>query len=234
MLKKYFWFVAIITGLLCQGVNAASSPMVEKHVFTPGQESEKEVQPEPAKIINPKELQKQFIFSGVIIGPKGKQALIRETGGKPADGPKNKPYSIGDQIKGMTIKDIGSNHIILAGQEGETKLNLYNGGKARPSPSVIAQEPQSRPPQPNQPQPDLPKMPPAQPEPGGHPGGYGVSKTLPAPVPPEVGGSSVVPGGESPAPNPFADAMKKAAERRVDGANQPPGNVVNPFMNLAQ
>lgn len=232
MLKKYFWFITIISVLLCQGSNAASSPMVERHVFTPGQESEKEVQPEVAKVANPKELQKQFIFSGVIIGPKGKQAMIRETGGKPADGTKNKPYSIGDQIKGMTVKDIGSNHIILAGQEGETKLNLYGGSKPRPSPPAIAPEPpQSKPP--NQPPPDPSKMPPSQPEPGGPPGS-GVNKTLPGPAP-EVGSSNVPPGAESPPGlNPFVDAMKKAAERKANRADQPSGNTVNPFMNLAQ
>lgn len=230
MIKKYFWFITVISCLLCQSAGAASSPMVERHVFTPLQESEKEVQSEVAKIANPKELQKQFIFSGVIIGPKGKQAMIRETGGKPADAPKNKPYSIGDQIKGMTIKDIGSNHIILAGQEGETKLNLYGGGKPRPSPPAIAPEPPSKPP--NQPL-DPSKMPPSLPD-SGAPPGSGVNKTLPGPAP-EVAGSNEAPSGEPPSGlNPFVDAMKKAAERKASRVDQPSGNAVNPFMNLAQ
>jgi hypothetical protein len=215
--------------------------MVERHVFMPAQESEKEVQADGAKTINPKELQRQVIFSGVIIGPKGKKALIRETGNKTADASKNKPYSIGDQIKGMTIKEIGSNHIVLAGQEGETKLNLYNGGKPRPSPPVIAPEPPVQPPQaPGMTiQPNLPN--PSQalplPETSVQAPGTAINKPLQGPVPgpvPEAGGSKIVPGGDPSANNPFADAIKKAAERKANRADQPSENVANPFGNLTQ
>ena len=173
MYNKYFWSVTIICCLMCTGVHATSPPMVERHVFTPAQESEKEAQLDPIKAVNPKELQRQVVFTGVIIGPKGKKVLVRETGNrepgnKTADIIKPMSYGIGDQIKGMTIKDIGSNYLILAGQEGETKLNLYRGEKARPSAPAPAPEPPSPPAQPpgGMAQPNDPSHPLSAPEPG--------------------------------------------------------------------
>ena len=230
--------------------------MVEKHLFAPSAESEKESTTEVAKAINPKELQRQIIFSGVIIGPKGKKALIRESGGKPADSPraetgksdaaKNKLYAVGEQIKGMTIKDIGSNYLVLAGQEGETRLNLYRGEKSRPAAPVIAQETTSHPPQsPPQP-PGVPGQPnsPGEPSPPSTPTTHDVSGpgaagpgpgNSPGSSQPDVNTSTAAPGSDAPPANPFAEVMKKAAERRANRPDQPSsGGMSNPFMNLPQ
>jgi hypothetical protein len=253
-MKRIIWLPLIIYALFVQHAFATPPPMVEKHIFTPSAESEKETTIEAAKAINPKELQRQIIFSGVITGPKGKKAMLRDSG-KPADVPKaeagktdavkQKLYAVGEQIKGMTIKDIGSNYVILAGQEGETKLNLFRGEKARPAAPVIAQESTAQPPQAQQHPPGTPGGPaspgdhaqgPAN-EPGG-PGAIGPpspDRTAPSNQP-DAGAAAAGTGSDAPPPNPFAEVLKKAAERRANRAEQPSsgGGMSNPFMNLQQ
>lgn len=254
-MNKIPWVVAVICAAWLQTADAASSPMVERHVFTPGTESEKEATVETAKAVNPKELQRQLVFSGVINGPKGKKALIREIGNKQADPAKpdagktevtkNKTFGIGEQIKGMTIKEIGSNYLVLAGQEGETKLNLYRGEKARPVAPVIAQETSQQPPgSPPQPPgmaagPGQPNSPdPAHPSHGGGPAEPGVFGPGPdksaTPSTPETNTPGASPATSDAPPNPFAEVLKKAAERRANRADQQSGGPANPFLNMQQ
>lgn len=257
-MNKIPWIATIVCVAWIQCADAASPPMVEKHVFTPGTESEKEVSAEIPKPVSSKELQKQLVFSGVIIGPKGKRALIRETGSKPVDpakpdagkteSAKNKSFGVGEQIKGLTIKDIGSNYLILAGQEGETKLSLYRGEKTRPVPPVIAQEPPQHlqppgqspmptglaagPGQPNSPD----QTPPSPGADGGGPAVFGPGPDRSSPgSTPDASNAKSSPSADAPPPNPFADVLKKAAERRANRvADQPVGGPANPFMNLQQ
>jgi len=252
MKLKILFYISLGCFLLFQIASAASPPMVEKHVFTPGADTEKEAQPEVAKAVSAKELQKQIVFSGVIVSPKGKKALLREVGGKAehakpepgkTESQKGKMYAVGEQVKGMTVKEIGSNYLILAGQDGETKLNLYRGEKSRPAAPVIAQETsQQQPPgSPQQPpgaaagpgQPNSPDQP--QDSPGGAPSSFGPGPDKAGtPSSPDTNTPAAPPPGGDAPPNPFAEVLKKAAERRANRADQPSGGPANPFMNLQQ
>jgi len=105
----------------------ASSPMVERHIFSPepdGKGSHKS----PMAL----KLEKELLFTGVIISSQGKWAIIREKG-KRKDEEVSGLRKEGDEIKGMVIKKIASNFLILAGEGKEVRLNLYHEGKPRPA-----------------------------------------------------------------------------------------------------
>jgi len=105
----------------------ASSPMVERHIFSPepdGKGSHKS----PMTL----KLEKELMFTGVIISSQGKWAIIREKG-KRKDEEVSGLRKEGDEIKGMVIKKIASNFLILAGEGKEVRLNLYHEGKPRPA-----------------------------------------------------------------------------------------------------
>ena len=104
----------------------ASSPMVERHIFSP----------EPGVTGSHKsplalKLEKELMFTGVIISSHGKWAMIREKGRK-TDLEVSGRHKEGDEIKGMVIRKIGNNFLILAGEGKEVRLNLYHKGKPRP------------------------------------------------------------------------------------------------------
>ncbi len=120
----------------------ASSPMVERHIFSPepdGKGSHKS----PMAL----KLEKQLMFTGVILSSQGKWAIIREKGQQKGEEVRGLRKE-GDEIKGMVIKEIGGNFLILAGEGKEVRLNLYHEGKSRPaiaagseSPPVSAEKP---------------------------------------------------------------------------------------------
>ncbi len=105
----------------------ASSPMVEKHMFSPEPDL-KRSHKSPLAL----KLEKQVVFSGVIISSRGKWAMIREKRRK-ADSELRGLHKEGDEIYGMVIKEIGNNFLILAGEGKEVRLNLYHEGKQRPA-----------------------------------------------------------------------------------------------------
>ncbi len=114
-------------------VFADISPMVERHIFTPGNVVDQKEAGFPTSYVPVEKLQKELLFTGSMITPKGKYALISEN--QKSDNTKMKSiFKEGDQIKGMTLKEIGANYILIAGKEGDMRLNLYKGIKNRPSP----------------------------------------------------------------------------------------------------
>ncbi len=104
----------------------APSLMVERHIFSPEQDG-KGTHKTPMTL----KLEKELMFTGVIISSRGKWAIIRETG-KKKDEKDSGLRKEGDEIRGMLIKEIGSNFLILAREGKEVRLNLYHGGKPRP------------------------------------------------------------------------------------------------------
>jgi hypothetical protein len=101
--------------------------MVERHIFSPEPDFKGSYK-SPLSL----KLEKDLIFSGVIISSQGKWAMIRETG-KGRGPEKSGLHKEGDEIKGMVIKEINSNFLILEGQDKEVRLYLYHEGKQRPS-----------------------------------------------------------------------------------------------------
>jgi hypothetical protein len=131
------FMIICLLALLTQSVPALGEnapPMVEKHIFSP--ETVRKIPLEDKKSPVVKQIEQQIIFTGVIISPDGRRAMLRE---KVVRGGKRQPelYKEGDEINGMTIKQIGSNFIILAGQGKNVKLNLYQEAKVRPAPPAL-------------------------------------------------------------------------------------------------
>ncbi len=101
--------------------------MVERHIFSPEPDM-KGTYKSPLAL----KLEKELMFTGVIISPKGKWAMIREKGST-KETEVSGLRKEGDEIQGMVIKEIGSNFLKLAGQGKEVRLNLYHEGKLRPA-----------------------------------------------------------------------------------------------------
>lgn len=105
-------------------------PMVEKHIFLPGPEDAAEVKSPQAE-----RLEGELLFTGVIITPEGKKALVQEKAkgrrgvDQPAEGGLLKE---GDAINGFSIAEIGPNYLLLSGEDGDLRLPLYGGEKNRP------------------------------------------------------------------------------------------------------
>jgi hypothetical protein len=123
-------FTAFTANVLCAGTSA----MIERHIFAPDNISNTSEEAGPA-VSAPvaAALEKELLFTGVLITPKGKQAIITES---TKNEPKKQKHILkeGDQVKGMTIKEIGPNYVLLAAKESNTRLNLYKGAKPRPAP----------------------------------------------------------------------------------------------------
>ena len=164
--------------------------------------------------------------------------MIRETRRGPNAGEEKSMLKEGDEIKGMTIKEIGSNYLVLLGQGKEVRLHLYSEAKQRPAP------------------PAEPKVPetaaveqgsaPGQAPPGASGSGAKVSKpgapSTPGTAerarrpldrrtqPPSAPGSTEGGKPTGPPSNPFTEALKNAAQQQsTQGAQQSvPAN--NPFL----
>lgn len=215
--------------------------MVKHHIFMP--EKQETARPEPAKEKSPevKKLERELLFTGIIIGPDGKQAMIHE---KPRHrGKEVENDSLlreGDEIRGMTLKHIGRNYLVLTGQGGDVRLNLFQEGKKRPPPP---REPKTA-------------MPPVI-APGGRQQGVGAVPPIQAGRPAQPGRSqatmrtgihgsapqrplpnqTITPGqgnqspgnaqGSAPKRNFFGQALKSAQQLNTGTGRR---NVVNPFL----
>jgi len=104
-----------------------SSPMVERHIFLPEPDTTGSYK-SPLTL----KLEKELMFTGVIISSHGKWAMIREKGRK-TDREVRGRHKEGDEVKGMVIRKIGNNFLILAGEGTQVRLSLYHEGKQRPA-----------------------------------------------------------------------------------------------------
>jgi hypothetical protein len=208
-----------------------ASPMVERHIFMP--EEQEGANPESVKEKSPEveKLERELLFTGIIIGPDGKRAMIREkTHPRGKEAEKASLVREGDEIRGMTVKEIGSNYLVLAGQGGDVRLNLFQEGKERPAPPP---EPKAA---------EVPAVPPTT-APGAQQEGAGDKQPVQAgqPVQPKASTKAGTPGqatrtvppaqtaipGQQ-AENPFANALKKAQQQNVMEGRR---NMVNPFLD---
>lgn len=194
--------------VLCAGAPA----MVEKHIFTPENvvSSTNEEAGPAAPVTAGASLEKELSFTGVLITPRGKQAIISEN---IKNEPKKQKHVLkeGDQIKGMTIREIGPNYVLLAARESSMRLNLYKGAKPRPAPvadTVKADIPNQLAQQ-GVPKADVNNNVPV-PDP---PQGESKEKEMPVSVSPFGGGPKpgepVVQQKPSAAPNPFTEILNK-------------------------
>uniref|UniRef100_A0A7C4RNE3 Type II secretion system protein GspC N-terminal domain-containing protein n=1 Tax=Desulfatirhabdium butyrativorans TaxID=340467 RepID=A0A7C4RNE3_9BACT len=206
---KRMTLIIVCAGIWLSAVCAwAAPPMVQKHIFTPGPEAEENKPAAPAAAepkkptIDPK-LKTEILFTGVIIGPKGKIALCREAKDKNTKLQKRE----GDTILGLTVKRIEPNYMLLADADGkEMRFNVYQSDRKRPD----------APP---------PPPPPAQPQAG--PAGQPGQPNAPAGASGSAGGAAaaqggqVLPGpagaqpGQQPA-NPQADSQQQQNAARVN------------------
>ncbi len=132
---------SFLTGLIiwiaAGPVLAEPVPMFDRHIFTPDAISEqKEEAPVPIAAVG-SALEKEILFTGVMITPTGKQAIISENAKNEKTRQKH-VLKIGDQIKGMTIKEIEPNCVLMASKENTVRMNLYKGLKVRPAPVAEA------------------------------------------------------------------------------------------------
>jgi hypothetical protein len=224
-----------------QSASAEPSPMVQQHIFAPDQGLEQKAPPiAPVDVAG---LEKDLIFTGVLLTPKGKQAILAETV-KNEKGMQKQKHIMkeGDSIKGMSIKEIGSNYLLLSSNENLVRIKLYAGIKSRPiaPPDTAPADAGSAanptgavklPPAGNQPQNAVPAPPGSKMDmkPKIATGG-----SLPPIVPIDnTGNGAFGGGGENPGQqqasqqttsNPFLDVIRRSSENA-----QPGGAGANPF-----
>ncbi|WP_028323404.1 hypothetical protein [Desulfatirhabdium butyrativorans] len=206
--------ILVLTGILSVSASYGwtAPPMVQKHIFTPGPEAEenKPAQPPAAEqkkpTIDPK-LKTEIVFTGVVIGPKGKIALCREAKDKNTKLQKRE----GDTILGLTVKRIEPNYMLLADADGkEMRFNVYQSDRKRPDAPPVPQAAQAPPAQPGQPgQPNA--------RPGGAPGVAGSPGGPPLPGP--AGQLGQAPGNPT-AGNQQANPQEQQNAARVNAFKQ--------------
>jgi len=103
--------------------------MVEKHIFSPRTEVTGRYGKRESSKTN--KWERSLVFTGIIISPRGKLALIKE---KDRSKEKSQLYKEGEEVNGMIIKEIGPNYIILSGEGKDVRLSLYKAEKKRPRP----------------------------------------------------------------------------------------------------
>jgi hypothetical protein len=127
--KCVFWGLFVIAAA---GPSFAETPpMVDRHIFTPENTTEQKPDTGPGPV-DGSDLFKDIHFTGVMTTSKGKQAIIVESSKKDKDKKKH-VVKEGDSIKGMTLKEIGTNYVLIVTKENTVKLNLYKGTKPRPT-----------------------------------------------------------------------------------------------------
>ena len=129
---------------------AQEPPMVEKHIFSP----DTEIAESPKKGASPKanKLEGKITFTGVIISPQGKRAIIKQKGEYRKEGnDRSSLYKEGDEIDGMTLKEIGGNFVVLLDEGKEVRIKLYTGDKRRPVPPSQPKVRKAPPPKPRAP-----------------------------------------------------------------------------------
>jgi hypothetical protein len=225
--------VTLVLALPCQTL---ASAMVDKHIFSPEPDSAVGSQEVPRAL----ELERELLFSGVIISPQGKWAMIQERQ-KRHDSEESLLRKEGDEINGLVIKHIGNNYLILAGKGGEVRLNLYGGNKNRPAPPS---EPETAQVQTEGGKTDTPgatvRTRPDEEERG--PSRVGPDRRTTTGTTSARTRNDGVPMSEKAQPgksagstNPFAEALKKAMQRaqeRGETTNQSQPSPNNPFLEL--
>lgn len=210
---------AIFLASFCIGSGAIASEMVDRHIFSPEKDMGKPEGKASAESPKAKELKKTLNFTGVVIAPTVKYAMIKDRRAK-RDEQVPSLRREGDEIQDMTIKEIGSNYLVLSDKNGDVKLSLYQGDKSRPAP-------------PPEPKPEPEEKKPAEKKPGDAKaakpagakgtGNKGAAKKAPTVIKPATGKTAPKAGSGS---NPFLDAMKRAKE---SGESATPS--ANPFLD---
>jgi hypothetical protein len=229
----------LVIGITAGTIYADKVPMAERHIFLPESPADQKEEAVAAPAVTVSALEKEILFTGVLLTPNGKQAIISENV-KNDKSKQKRLFKEGDQIKGMTVTEIGPNYVLMANKENTVRLNLYKGVKTRPAP---APEPVNN--QPTSAKPGMsadaqsgtskndskttnanpPQGAPADKEKGSPFGG--ANKTVKA-VQDNPG--SVNPGSTG---NPFADLLKSGAEQRNQSmpSNAPLPLPFNPHEN---
>lgn len=139
-MKKLAYALVLLLAPAMAISDAFASEMVERHLFTPDSGGETAPAKGAARSPRTEKMRKTLSFTGVIISSSVKYAMIREKSRKKGKEGR-RLYREGDEVQGMTLKEIGSNYVVLAGKGGDVQLKLYEGTKARPAPSRAAKAP---------------------------------------------------------------------------------------------
>jgi hypothetical protein len=204
-------------------VFGSASPMVEKHIFLPEKPAEKQ------QTSSDEELKERIEFTGVLISDKGRYAFAKLRNSQDRADAKV-VYQQGDDIAGATITRIGPNYLVLTNKGNDILFRLYSGDKNRPNP-VRAQSSQVF--QTTSPEEEEGA---AQSD-SGAAGSSGTAETQSAGQ--STAGTASDTNSEeqrveqadqstpqSGASNPFAQALKKALEKKQAAPDAPP----NPFL----
>jgi len=224
MIIRILMITGLFIGLTAGPIYADKAPMVDRHIFSPESSADQKEDAPVAPAATVSALEKEILFTGVLITPNGKQAIISENV-KNDKTKQKRTLKEGDQIKGMTVKEIGLNYVLMATKENTVRLDLYRGIKTRPTPPPEPVNNQPTAPKPGMSadaqQPGTPKNDPkstnANPPQGtqadkekGSPFGGG-SKAGKA-VQDNSGSGNA--GNTGSAGNPFADILRNGAEQR--------------------
>lgn len=208
--------VMIIGAADYQSVAAEPSQMVQRHIFAPDDGVDQKSNAPGPNPVDAAGLEKELTFTGVIVTPKGKQVLLSETG-KSEKGAKKQKHILkeGESVKGMTIKEIGSNYVVLSSNENLVRMKLYTGIKTRPTapaPTALAEAGTAT-----------------------NPAGDAKPPMMPQNPPPGVDPSATDPSKSDSRRNPpTPDNIGTAAEGGIDnsGQQQPPQQTANPFSSI--
>ncbi len=146
MTVRIMMIAGFVVGVAAVGtIYADNVPMVERHIFIPEAINEQKEEAPVAPVATVSALEKEIQFTGVIVTAKGKQAIISEI----AKNDKSKQKRAitlkeGEQIKGMTVKEIGANYVVLNTKENTVRMDLYKGAKMRPAPAAEPVDAQSK------------------------------------------------------------------------------------------
>ncbi len=139
----YIFIMLLVLGALASSADAEAVPMMDRHIFTPditGAAAKEEMPNIP--VMSNAALEKNFSFTGVMITPKGKLAILSETGSQ-KDAKAKRVYKEGDQVGGMTIKEIGPNYLTMVTKDKTMRMDLYKSIKSRPEPIAVGAPPQA-------------------------------------------------------------------------------------------
>jgi hypothetical protein len=234
MNRKYIFWGMFAIAATSLSFAEPPPPMVERHIFTPENTTDQKTDAVPGPV-DGSDLLKDIHFTGVMNTSKGKQAIIVES----AKNDKSKKKHVvkeGDLIKGMTLKEIGPNYVLIETKENTIKLNLYKGTKTRPvapPTPALPEPPATSPDLMNQPKPGSPVAAPQQmPSPGRGKGD--VRSALPMPVTDGGAGISGGPNRGMPGPQVPDSGNNPLPVPNAPEHNSPAGNAsgqaINPFV----
>lgn len=142
-----FLFFIVSIGF-SQDIHASveASAIETKHIFSPDPDPKETPKTETSvnnveqdKLL--KKLDQQLLFTGIVRSAGEPKVLIREKRSKSTLD--DYALSVGDEILEMSVKEIGRNYVILTGQGGDVRLNLFKSRADRPvAPKVEAPSPE--------------------------------------------------------------------------------------------